>query len=194
MKKILVVDNQDSFVYNLVEMLRAESVPFTVVRCEELTLPLQHDEIAGVLLSPGGGLPEEYPQMMKLIEEYYASVPMLGVCLGHQAIAQCFGAKLSQLKRPLHGHASQLLTVSHPDTILKGLPAESVIGRYHSWVVDKSNLPSKLQPLAYDEDCNMMMLRHKDHQVWGVQFHPESVITDTCGQQILRNWLAVCYA
>ncbi len=194
MKKILVVDNQDSFVYNLVEMLRAEHVPFKVVRCEELTLPLQHDKIAGVLLSPGGGVPEEYPQMMELIERHHTSLPILGVCLGHQAIAKHFGANLSQLEKPLHGHASRLRLLSQNDTLLSELAADSVIGRYHSWVVDRADLPTTLQPLACDEDDNMMMLRHKDYSVWGVQFHPESVITDACGRQILRNWLSVCYA
>ena len=192
MKKILVIDNQDSFVYNLVEMLRVADVPFIVIKSDELRFPLNTDQIAGILLSPGGGLPEEYPLMMELIDRYHQQIPFLGVCLGHQAIAQYFKGTLLQLPKPLHGHASELRLTPHSDLLLKGLTIPSVIGRYHSWVVNKTNLPQSLINLAVDEDDNIMVLRHASLPIWGVQFHPESVITDKCGMMILKNWLSVC--
>ena len=108
MKKILIVNNQDSFVYNLVEMLRCIDIPFVVVKQQDLVLPLPEESIAGILLSPGGGLPSDYPQMVDLIHQYHQQLPILGVCLGHQAIAEYFGASLMQLPTPLHGHTSQL--------------------------------------------------------------------------------------
>lgn len=192
MKKVLVVDNQDSFVYNLVEMLRVQDIPFEVKRCEDLRFPLHREDFAGLLLSPGGGLPQDYPQMMQLIERYHTEFPILGVCLGHQAIGQYFGATLQQLSRPLHGHASELrITLSH-DTLVSNVSTDSAIGRYHSWVIDADTLPATLQAIALDEDDNIMIMRHVDYLVWGVQFHPESVITDECGKMILNNWLAVC--
>lgn len=192
MKKILVIDNQDSFVYNLVEMLRSSSVPYTVIRSDELQLPLSTETIAGILLSPGGGLPHDYPQMIEVINQYHHRLPMLGVCLGHQAIAQCFGAQLQQLPAPLHGHASQLIIHQTQDQLIHQVDTHSIIGRYHSWVVSCTNLPTTLKCIATDESDNMMILRHADYPIWGVQFHPESVITDQCGQQILRNWLTHC--
>ena len=192
MKKILVVDNQDSFVYNLVEMLRSLDVPHKVVRTNELHLPLHTETIAGILLSPGGGLPHEYPQMIEVINQYHQQLPMLGVCLGHQAIAQCFGAQLQQLPAPLHGHASQLVIHQTTDKITHQVATHSTIGRYHSWIVSCTNLPSTIQCVATDESDNIMILRHAHYPIWGVQFHPESVITDQCGQQILQNWLSQC--
>ncbi len=189
MKKILVVDNQDSFVYNLVEMLRMLKVPFDVVKHDELQFPQAIHSVAGVLLSPGGGLPCEYPRMMKLIHLYHHQLPMLGVCLGHQALAQYFGAELAQLPKPLHGHLSHLLLQHRADSLLHLVPHRCAIGRYHSWVVCRNTMPATLKCIATDEDENVMIIRHIHLPIWGVQFHPESVMTDTCGVQILKNWL-----
>ena len=193
MKKILVVDNQDSFVYNLVEMLRMQDVQFEVKRCEDLRFPLHAEEIAGVLLSPGGGLPQDYPQMMQLIDRYHTRIPLLGVCLGHQAIGQYFNATLQQLPRPLHGHASELRIAHSHDALVLNISHNSTIARYHSWVINAGSLPATLQAIAFDEDDNIMILRHIDYPVWGVQFHPESIITGECGMTIIRNWLKLCF-
>ena len=192
MKKILVVDNQDSFVYNLVEMLRIIDVPFTVVKQHELQIPLYTTSVAGILLSPGGGLPSDYPQMMELIRQYHHQLPILGVCLGHQAIAECFGATLRQLPSPLHGHASQLHILDSTDELIQSVTPHSTIGRYHSWVVSSSKPDTSLQCVATDEDNNVMILRHSNYPIWGVQFHPESVITDSCGPTIVSNWIKLC--
>ena len=192
MKKILVVDNQDSFVYNLVEMLRVMDVPFTVIKQHEIHFPLCTTSIAGVLLSPGGGLPSDYPQMMELIRQYHHQLPILGVCLGHQAIAECFGATLRQLPSPLHGHASQLHILDSTDELIQSVTPHSTIGRYHSWVVSSSKPDTSLQCVATDEDNNVMILRHSNYPIWGVQFHPESVITDSCGPTIVSNWIKLC--
>ena len=192
MKKILVVDNQDSFVYNLVEMLRVIDIPFTIVKQHEIHFPLCTTSIAGVLLSPGGGLPSDYPQMMELIRQYHHQLPILGVCLGHQAIAECFGATLRQLPSPLHGHASQLHILDSTDELIQSVTPHSTIGRYHSWVVSSSKPDTSLQCVATDEDNNVMILRHSNYPIWGVQFHPESVITDSCGPTIVSNWIKQC--
>ncbi len=193
MKKILVVDNQDSFVYNLVEMLRQKGVSYDVVKSNAIVFPLDLNKIAGVLLSPGGDTPDKYPQMMKLIKDYHHRLPILGICLGHQALAQHFNSQLTQLPRPLHGHASRLTLLNMNDLIIEGVSQNAVIGRYHSWVVSKKDLSPCLLPIAIDEDNNWMIIKHRDYPVWGVQFHPESIITDACGKKIVDNWLKYCY-
>lgn len=188
MKRILVIDNNDSFVYNAVQLLREAEARVEVRRSDSLEGVLL-SEYDGVLLSPGPGLPSEAEGLMAGIDAIEkAGISVLGICLGHQALAQHFGARLLNMEAPLHGHASRLSIVDRQDPLLRGLREPSLVGRYHSWVVDPASLPAELSVSSYDEQGNIMSLRHRSRPVYGVQFHPESCISN-CGGQIIRNWL-----
>lgn len=191
MKKILVVDNNDSFVYNLVEMLRMCNIAYDIVLTPQLKFPIDTTSIAGVILSPGAGVPHDYPKMMRLIREYYQILPMLGVCLGHQAIASAFNGELLQMEKPLHGHKSTL--TFKKDTIFNGINCGTAIGRYHSWVINNRNLPACLISLAVDEHDNLMAFKHLSYPLYGLQFHPESIITAD-GLLMIKNWLRIAYS
>jgi anthranilate synthase/aminodeoxychorismate synthase-like glutamine amidotransferase len=185
MIKILLVNNNDSFVYNLVEYLRPQccvNVVFTGDLYEGIECG--YDKI---ILSPGAALPKDYPQMMQLIERCCNTHPILGVCLGCQAIADYFGADIVQLEHPRHGHCSHLAFVKE-DALFRGIPNNSCIGRYHSWVISPQQLPDTLQVLAADEQGNIMAIRHKTLSIYGLQFHPESIITEY-GREMLSNFL-----
>lgn len=189
MKHLLIADNHDSFVYNLVELLRQLSeCTFEIHHTEQITdAMIAHCD--GLLLSPGPGLPKEQGNLMSLIDTYHTQLPMLGVCLGHQALAEYLGAELQQLERPLHGHTDQLF-VDHYDELLEGIPRGSRIGRYHSWIIKPDSLPDSLEVTAHAQsDGSIMALRHRDLPLWGVQFHPESYISDH-GQHYLHNFIA----
>lgn len=186
--KILVFDNYDSFTYNLVhlvEKITAEKVD--VVRNDQIALAdvAAYDKI---ILSPGPGIPGEAGLLLSLIKEYAASKSILGVCLGHQAIAQAFGGTLINLSTVFHGVATPIKILKNKSEILKGLPDEIEVGRYHSWIVSDKDFPADLEVTARDENGYIMGLQHKKFDVQGVQFHPESVLTPD-GEQILRNWL-----
>ena len=188
MKKILVIDNHDSFVYNLVEYLREiDKTSITVVQNEGISEinPLAFD---GILLSPGAGLPSDYPETSQLIEEYCHKLSFLGICLGHQAIAQHFGATLKRHTRPKHGHSSTLNILIPEDILFSGIDCNPTIGRYHSWCIDSKHIGEELEVLGVDEDKNIMAIRHKKLPIWGLQFHPESIIT-THGREMIRNWV-----
>lgn len=184
--KIYVVDNYDSFVYNIVHLVK--ELGFTDIRIEkndriDLNEMATYDKI---ILSPGPGVPVEAGQMMAVIERFHRSHPMLGVCLGHQAIGQYFGWPLQRLLEPLHGIASALEILNRQD-LFADLPETIKIGHYHSWVLGEGEY-SELEVLAVDPQSNIMALRHKEYPVFGVQFHPESVLTES-GKTILNNWL-----
>ena len=186
--KLLVFDNYDSFTYNLVHLVeKIIDEKVDVYRNDKITLEdiKKYDKI---ILSPGPGIPEEAGLLLPLIKEYAASKSILGVCLGHQAIGQAFGGKLTNLSNVFHGVATscQLSTVNSP--LFKGLPKCLEIGRYHSWVVDKDGFPEELEITAEDDNGFIMGLQHKTYDVQGVQFHPESVLTPD-GGKILYNWL-----
>ncbi len=190
--KILVFDNYDSFTYNLVhlvEKITGEKVD--VYRNDKIALAdvAAYDKI---ILSPGPGIPSEAGLLLPLIKEYAASKSILGVCLGHQAIAEAFGGKLINLSTVFHGVATPINRVSHPKRmahpVLAGLPETIEVGRYHSWIVSDENFPSELEVTARDANNYIMALQHKTFDVQGVQFHPESVLTPD-GEKILRNWL-----
>jgi anthranilate synthase component 2 len=185
--KILVFDNYDSFTYNLVHLVekllrqrvevhRNDKIPLDKVK--------EYDKI---ILSPGPGIPEEAGLLLPLIKEYASSKPILGVCLGHQAIGEAFGGKLTNLSTVYHG-VSTPVKVLQPGGLFEGLPEELEVGRYHSWVVSEEGFPAELEITARDEHGYIMGLRHKTLDVQGVQFHPESVLTPK-GEQILKNWL-----
>ncbi|MFC5044549.1 anthranilate synthase component II [Aquimarina hainanensis] len=187
MQKILVIDNYDSFVYNLVHYLEDLGCEVTVKRNDQLAL----EEIAPyqkILLSPGPGIPDEAGLLKKIIEKYADTKSIFGVCLGQQAIGEVFGGALTNLDQVYHGVATPV-TVSVDDEVLfQGLETSFEVGRYHSWVVTDKNLPACLEATSYDENGQIMSLRHKELDVRGVQFHPESVLTPD-GKKMLQNWV-----
>lgn len=189
MKKILIVDNYDSFVYNLVQILRESGRAFDIVRNDGIPFDRLSD-YRRLLLSPGPGVPLEAGGLLRLIDLCHTTHSILGVCLGHQAIGEYFGAKVRQLSRPKHGHASPLRILEPDDALYRGVENGTRVGRYHSWVLDRDTLPFCLLPTAVDEDGNVMSFTHRTLPVFGVQYHPESVIT-VQGQAIVRNWLSV---
>ena len=179
---LLVIDNRDSFVYNVVELLRSlPELTFEVIPEGELELSSlpEHD---GLILSPGPGVPSEFPRMQALIRAEVGVKPILGICLGHQALAEYYGAKLVQLPAPRHGHASALVVIDPADSLVGAIPTGSLVGRYHSWAVDEASLPTCLVPTAYCADAGegrvLMAIRHRTEPVWSVQFHPESMISE----------------
>lgn len=179
---LLVIDNRDSFVYNVVELLRSlPELTFEVIPEGELELSSlpEHD---GFILSPGPGVPSEFPRMQALIRAEAGIKPILGICLGHQALAEHYGATLVQLPVPRHGHASALEVIDPTDSLVGAIPTGSLVGRYHSWAVDEASLPTCLVPTAYCADGGegrvLMAMRHRTEPVWSVQFHPESMISE----------------
>ena len=185
MAPIFVVDNYDSFTYNLVHQLEALGAEVTVKRNDCFPLG-ELEAFSKILLSPGPGIPEEAGQLKAVIERYAPTHSILGICLGHQAIAEVFGGQLENLTQVYHGLATPIQqTVEDP--IFTDLPKTLEVGRYHSWVVAQP-LPNDLEILALDEKKQIMALRHKQYNLKGLQFHPESVLTPL-GEKILENWL-----
>ena len=186
-KPILVIDNYDSFTYNLVHLLQELGQSYEVVRNDkfDLSYVAQFDKI---LLSPGPGIPEEAGLLLDVIRTYAPTKSILGICLGQQAIAEVFGGKLYNMPKPLHGVATGIQVTEPDEQLFQGFPADAKIGRYHSWAVEPSNLPDSLQVTAIDPDGVIMALRHKDYDVKGMQFHPESILTDH-GKILLANWI-----
>lgn len=186
MKKILVIDNYDSFVYNLVHYLEAFDVEVDVVRNKSIDLD-KVEVYDKILLSPGPGIPDEAGQLKAVIEQYYKTKPILGVCLGQQAIMEVFGGTLENLKQVYHGIATSIDITVEDEPLYKGLPKRIDVGRYHSWVVHK-DLPEVLEATSLDENGHIMSLRHKTYDVRAVQYHPESVLTPE-GKRIIKNWI-----
>jgi anthranilate synthase component 2 len=186
-KKLLVLDNYDSFTYNLVHLIeKIGQVDFEVHRNDKITLE-EVSKFDKILLSPGPGLPKDAGIMPELIKKYSDSRSIFGVCLGLQAIGEAFGAKLKNLDTVYHGIATPI-KVLESDSIFKDCPSNFTVGRYHSWVVDQNNLPSCLKITAIDDQNSIMALSHTSLNVQGVQFHPESILSEQ-GETILRNWL-----
>lgn len=188
--KILVFDNYDSFTYNLVHLVqKIVKDQLDVYRNDQI--PLERvKEYDKIILSPGPGIPKEAGLLLPLISEYAASKSILGVCLGHQAIAEAFGGSLSNLSTVYHGVSTPVKIVKHEAShdLFAGLPDEFEVGRYHSWIVNEKDFPKDLDVTAKDDNGYIMALQHKVYDVQGVQFHPESVLTPD-GETILRNWL-----
>jgi anthranilate synthase component 2 len=186
---ILVLDNYDSFTYNLVQVLRelGHARAITVLRNDKLAVA----DVAAydaVLLSPGPGLPSEAGLMPQIIRQYAPTKRILGVCLGHQGLAENFGGELYNLPDVLHGVATEAEVVAD-DRLFAKLPRQFRVGRYHSWSVRPESMPAALEVTARDADGQVLAFRHREYDVRGVQFHPESVLTEH-GHQMLRNWLA----
>lgn len=186
--KIVVIDNYDSFTYNLVHAIKKISgLPVDVIRNDELELS-DLEKYDKIVLSPGPGIPEEAGLLLDIIKEYAPKKSMLGVCLGHQAIGEAFGGKLHNMSRVLHGIATPVELTETKSVLFDGLPKTLEVGRYHSWIVQKEELPECLEVTSYDENGFIMSMKHKEHDVQGVQFHPESVLTPL-GEKMIENWL-----
>ena len=186
MKKILVIDNYDSFTYNLVHYLEDLDCDVTVKRNDQLTLEEVKD-FEKILLSPGPGIPDEAGLLKPIIKTYGATKSILGVCLGQQAIGEVYGGQIINLDEVYHGVSTPVKLSVTDESLFNGLPIEFEVGRYHSWVVD-NQLPPELEATSFDENGQIMSLRHKTHDVRGVQYHPESVLTPH-GKKILENWI-----
>jgi anthranilate synthase component 2 len=184
---ILVIDNYDSFTYNLVHLLNELDHDAEVWRNDKFKM----EDVAKfdkILLSPGPGIPSEAGLLLDVIKTYANTKSILGICLGQQAIAEVFGGELYNLSRPVHGTATNIQIKDESEILFKGLPNQFKVGRYHSWAVKSDNLPDELMITAEDEHGVMMALRHQTLDVRGVQFHPESVLTEF-GKEMIKNWL-----
>ena len=191
MKKILVINNYDSFVYNIVQLLRESEKCFVEVVFNDKLENRSSLLYDGVVISPGPGLPEKAGMLMDFIDKNRETMSILGICLGHQALAQSFGATLIHLPLPMHGHKTVLQLTGSDDKLFSGIRDTISVGRYHSWVVDERSLPTELIVSSRDEQGNIMSFFHKTLPIHGVQFHPESYISD-CGAKIISNWLGLC--
>lgn len=185
--KILVIDNYDSFTYNLVYILRELHDQVDVYRNDKISLE-QVAEYDKILLSPGPGIPSEAGIMLDVVKEYAPSKSIMGVCLGHQGIGEVFGATLENMSDVLHGISDKVMVTDSQDRIFRNLPHQFKVGRYHSWTVIPNTVPATMTITAVDEQGRVMGLAHKTYDVKGVQFHPESVLTEH-GKEMLRNWL-----
>lgn len=184
--KVAVIDNYDSFVYNLNHLLKELGAETTVFRNDSFSLG-QLEEFDKILLSPGPGVPSEAGLLLEVIRCYAGRKSILGVCLGEQAIGECFGGRLINLDTVFHGIQSEIAVAAN-DLLFHGLPSQLLVGRYHSWVVDDATLPPCLEVTAYSKEGYIMALRHRTLDIRGVQFHPESVLTPD-GKVMMKNWL-----
>lgn len=184
--RIVIIDNYDSFTYNLAHLVKELGAEVEVLRNDQFQIEdlLPYDKI---ILSPGPGIPSEAGLLLDVIRQYAPIKPILGVCLGHQAIGEYFGGHLTNLSQVFHG-VSSIVSVTTPDYIYNELPDHIEVGRYHSWVVDTLAFPDSLEITSVSEEGQIMSLRHRQYDVRGIQYHPESVLTPD-GQKIISNWL-----
>ena len=183
---IVIIDNYDSFTYNLAHLVKELGAEVDVLRNDKFELE-ELEKYDKIILSPGPGIPEEAGLLLEVIRTYAGRKPILGVCLGEQAIGQAFGGKLTNLSEVFHGIQTNV-KIKNKDYIFDGLPTEIPVGRYHSWVVDTEGFPEELVITAISSEGQIMALKHREYDVHGIQFHPESVLTPD-GKQIVGNWL-----
>lgn len=184
--KIVIIDNYDSFTYNLSHLVKELGAKVTVYRNDQFELS-QLEEFSKIILSPGPGIPSEAGLLLDVIKTYAGRKPILGVCLGHQAIGEAFGGQLENLSDVFHGVATPCHLVCD-DALFSGIPNDFTVGRYHSWVVSKDGFPDCLEVTAVSDEGQIMAMHHKTLNVRGIQFHPESVLTPN-GKKMLQNWL-----
>lgn len=185
-KKIVIIDNYDSFTYNLSHLVKELGADVTVFRNDKFAMQ-QLASFDKIILSPGPGIPSEAGLLLETIRTYAGKKPILGVCLGHQAIGECFGGRLTNLSDVYHGVATPI-TQTADDYLFQGLQRTFDVGRYHSWVVDAEEFPACLEVTSVSEEGFIMSLRHREYDIRGIQFHPESVLTPY-GNSIIKNWL-----
>lgn len=184
--KIVIIDNYDSFTYNLSHLLKELGADVTVVRNDQFELNELQD-YDKIVLSPGPGIPSEAGLLLDVIRTYAGKKPILGVCLGHQAIGEVFGGQLENLSEVFHGVATEGTQLGN-DPIFSGLPQRITMGRYHSWVVSRTAFPACLEITAESDEGQIMALRHREYDIHGIQFHPESVLTPQ-GKTIIKNFI-----
>ena len=184
--KTVIIDNYDSFTYNLAHLVKELGTEVDVLRNDKFELE-ELEKYDKIILSPGPGSPQEAGLLLEVIRTYAGRKPILGVCLGEQAIGQAFGGKLTNLSEVFHGIQTNV-KIKNKDYIFSGLPTEIPVGRYHSWVVDTEGFPEELVITAISSEGQIMALKHREYDVHGIQFHPESVLTPD-GKQIVGNWL-----
>ena len=184
--KTVIIDNYDSFTYNLAHLVKELGTEVDVLRNDKFELE-ELEKYDKIIISPGPGIPEAAGLLLEVIRTYAGRKPILGVCLGEQAIGQAFGGKLTNLSEVFHGIQTNV-KIKNKDYIFSGLPTEIPVGRYHSWVVDTEGFPEELVITAISSEGQIMALKHREYDVHGIQFHPESVLTPD-GKQIVGNWL-----
>ncbi|MBL6950103.1 MAG: gamma-glutamyl-gamma-aminobutyrate hydrolase family protein [Bacteroidales bacterium] len=185
---LLIIDNFDSFTFNLVQLVEESEVhDYEIVRSDQLDTE-QINQFTSILISPGPGLPADFPDMCHVIRQFGPTKRILGICLGHQAIAEVYGGRLINLREVNHGVTTKMKIVQSDEKLFDGVSDGESVGLYHSWVVDPSDLPGCLDVTAVSEEGNILALRHKEYDVWGLQFHPESIMTKA-GKRIMNNWL-----
>ena len=185
--KIVIIDNYDSFTYNLSHLVKELGAEVSVVRNDEFELEAL-DAFDKIILSPGPGIPSEAGLLLEVIRHYAGRKPILGVCLGHQAIGEVFGGQLTNLSTVFHGVATEGSQLGN-DYLFDGLPERITMGRYHSWVVDREGWPETLEVTALSDEGQVMALRHREMDIHGIQFHPESVLTPD-GRHMLENFIS----
>jgi anthranilate synthase component 2 len=187
--KILLLDNYDSFTYNLLHVVKElGATDVEVIRNDQIALD-EVERFDKIILSPGPGIPEEAGLLLPIIKRYAPTKSILGVCLGHQAIGQAFGGILENLKEVHHGVQTPVQIIKE-DVLFSDLKNEILVGRYHSWIVSRKDFPSCLEVTAESSEGEIMALRHKEYKVYGIQFHPESVLTPQ-GKTIIKNFLSL---
>lgn len=190
MKKIVVIDNYDSFTYNLVHYLEECNAHVTVLRNDEFELN-ELDSFQNIVLSPGPGVPKDAGLLLNVIKKFASTKNILGVCLGQQAIAEAFGGSLINLEKVYHGVATKITQLQNDEILFKDLPVNFEVGRYHSWVVNSLDLPKDLIITSIDQNNQIMSLKHCTFNVRAVQFHPESILTPL-GKKMIENWVVKC--
>lgn len=186
--KCVIIDNYDSFTYNLLHLIKEVGGEVTIFHNDEFQLR-ELECFDKIVLSPGPGLPSQAGELLNVIRYYAGRKPILGVCLGHQAIAEVFGARLEHLSDVFHGVSTEIVqSVNTP--LFSGIKNPIVVGRYHSWIVSKVDFPDCLEIIAESADGKIMALRHRNYNIYGIQFHPESVLTPD-GNEIISNWLSL---
>ncbi len=188
--RLLVIDNYDSFTYNLVYILRQNEIDFKVYRNDKVTSE-QAEKFDGILLSPGPGIPEEAGNMPAIIDRCSGKIPILGICLGHQAIAQHLGGKLINKSRVYHGLQTPIRLLKNEYLLFKNIPKKFLAGRYHSWEVRREDLPGTIEITAVDDQNSIMAIQHQHLQLFGLQFHPESIMTPE-GAVMIKNFIQIC--
>ncbi|MBC8266080.1 MAG: aminodeoxychorismate/anthranilate synthase component II [Flavobacteriales bacterium] len=184
--RILIVDNYDSFTHNLFHYVKQFEDDVDVIKNDKISLS-KVDRYDKIILSPGPGLPDEHKNLKEIIKQFSSVKSILGVCLGHQAIGEYFGAKLINLKEVMHGVSSKII-LTKDDLIFKNIPDNFNVGHYHSWVIDEKTLPCCFDVTSKNENGIIMSIAHKVYDLKGVQFHPESILTQH-GHLIIKNWL-----
>lgn len=187
--KLLIIDNYDSFTYNLVQLVEQAGVTeYSLVKNDQL-LELSTDTFDKILISPGPGIASEAGDLIPFIEQYLETKSILGICLGYEALAEVYGGKLLRLPKPMHGMRNKGKVLADAE-IFNGLPSEFNIGHYHSWIIDRNSFPDVLESSLEDENGLIMAFQHRKLDLRGLQFHPESIMTEY-GFEMIRNWLAI---